>query len=151
MDYRSDLVFFHLLTESYRRFLGQPLTPKGMTSEQAVNWLYQAAPFGILAHNTLPDPIFVYGNKAAQRIFGYEWEELTRLPSSLSAEAPDRDERRLFLERVDRDGFVTGYSGIRITHSGKRFRIEDATVWQLIDTDGTHHGQAALLPKTSDL
>lgn len=107
--------------------------------------------FAILAHNTAPDPVFVYGNKAAQRRFGYEWEELTALPSRLSAEAPERIERQRFLERVTRNGFVTGYRGIRIAKSGKRFRIENATVWQLIDIEGICHGQAAMLPQTVDV
>jgi hypothetical protein len=151
MDVRNEISFFHLLAESYFRLVGQSLTPEGMTAEQGMRWLYEDASFVILAHNTAPDPVFIYGNKAAQRRFGYEWEELTRLPSRLSAEAPERGERQRFLERVARDGFVTGYVGIRIAKSGKRFRIKNATVWQLIDTEGTYRGQAAMLPQTVDV
>jgi hypothetical protein len=81
----------------------------------------------------------------------YEWEELTALPSRLSAEAPERSERQTFLERVACDGFVIGYSGIRIAKSGKRFRIENATVWQLFDAEGAYRGQAAMLPQTIDI
>jgi PAS domain-containing protein len=151
MDLRNDLSFFHLLADSYRRLLGRSLTPEGMTAEQGTRWLYEDAPFVILAHNTAPDPVFIYGNKAAQRRFGYEWEELTALPSRLSAEAPERDERQQFLEQVTRDGFATGYSGIRIAKSGERFRIENATLWQLIDIQGTYRGLAAMLPQTVDI
>ena len=151
MDLRNDLSFFHLLAESYFRLVGQSLTPEGTTAEQGMRWLYEDASFIIPAHNTAPDPVFIYGNKAAQRRFGYKWEELTALPSRLSAEAPEQGERQRFLERVARDGFVTGYSAIRITRSGKRFRIENATVWQLINTDGTYRGQAAMLPQTVDV
>jgi hypothetical protein len=104
-----------------------------------------------LAHNTAPDPVFIYGNKAAQRRFEYGWEELTALPSRLSAEAPEQSERRRFLERVARDGFVSGYGGIRIAKSGQRFRIENATVWQIMDAEGTYRGQAAMLPQTIDV
>jgi hypothetical protein len=150
-DLRNALSFFHLLADSYRRLVGQSLTPDGMTAEQGMRWLYEDASFVILAHNTAPDPVFVYGNKAAQRRFEYDWEELTALPSRLSAEPMERGERQRFLERVARDGFVTGYGGIRVAKSGKRFRIENATVWQLIDTDGTYRGQAALLPQTIDV
>jgi PAS domain-containing protein len=149
-DLHADLSFFYLLADSYRRHVGESLTPEGMTAEQGMRWLYEEAPFIILAHNTAPDPVFIYGNKTGQRRFGYEWEELIKLPSRLSAEAPERGERQRFLERVARDGFVTGYSGIRIARSGKRFRIENATVWQLIDTEGTYRGQAAMLPQTVD-
>jgi PAS domain-containing protein len=151
MDLRSDLSFFHLVADSYLRLVGQSLTPEGMTAEQGMRWLYEDASFAILAHNTAPDPVFVYGNKAAQRRFGYEWEELTVLPSRLSAEAPARSERQRFLERVTRNGFITGYRGIRIAKSGKRFRIENATVWQLIDIEGICRGQAAMLPQTVDV
>lgn len=149
-DLRNDLSFFHLLADSYRRLVGESLTPEGMTAEQGMRWLYADAPFVVLAHNTAPDPVFIYGNKAAQRRFGYEWEELTVLPSRLSAEAIERGERQRFLERVARDGFVTGYGGIRIAKSGQRFRIENATVWQLIDAEGRYCGQAAMLPQTVD-
>lgn len=145
-DLRFDLSFFRLLTDSYHRLTGLTLIPEGIEASQAPEWLYKSAPFGILAHNTATDPVFIYGNQTAQSLFGYNWQELTALPSRLSAEAPERDERRRFLEQVQRDGFISGYSGIRITKDGRRFRIENATVWQLIDAVGTHHGQAAMLP-----
>ena len=151
MDLRNDLSFFHMLADSYRRLIGQSITPEGMTAEQGMRWLYEDASFGILAHNTAPDPVFIYGNKAAQQRFGYQWEELTVLPSRLSAEAPERADRQQFLERVARDGFVTGYDGIRIAKSGRRFRIKNATVWQLIDATGAYSGQAAMLPDTVDV
>jgi PAS domain S-box-containing protein len=113
--------------------------------------LYEEAPFAVLAHNTDPDPRFIYGNKAAQRRFEYSWEEITRLPSRLSAEAPNREERERFLERVRKSGFETGYRGVRITKSGKRFMIEQATLWELRDETGTQRGQAVVIPRTSDL
>jgi PAS domain S-box-containing protein len=146
IDLRSDPDFFRLLTNSYRHLTGLSLIPENLEDSQAVDWLYKTAPFGILAHNTELDPVFVYGNRAAQSLFGYSWDELTTLPSRLSAEAPEREERQRFLEQVQRNGFVSGYSGIRITKDGRRFRIEDATVWQLIDDTGVHRGQAAMLP-----
>jgi hypothetical protein len=75
------------------------------------------------------DPVFIYGNKAAQRRFEYSWDEITRLPSRLSAEAPNRGEREQFLARVQRLGYETGYKGVRVTKSGQRFMIEEATLW----------------------
>jgi hypothetical protein len=41
--------------------------------DEATEWLYESAPFAVLAHNADPDPLFIYGNKAAQRRFGYSW------------------------------------------------------------------------------
>jgi PAS domain-containing protein len=120
--------------------------PDGIDPEDRAAWLYETAPFGILAHDTAADPVFIYGNRSAQQRFEYSWDELTSLPSRLSAEAPDRQERADFLAAVSRDGFIEGYRGMRISKTGKRFWIEGVTVWQLTDEDGVYRGQAALLP-----
>jgi PAS domain S-box-containing protein len=143
--------FYRLLADSYARLLGRPLVPHAMPVAEATEWLYESAPFAVLAHNTEPDPVFMYGNKAAQRRFGYTWDEITRLPSRLSAEAPNREERQQFLERVQRLGYEAGYKGVRITKTGERFMIEEATLWQLVDADGTLHGQAVVIPRTRDM
>jgi hypothetical protein len=47
------------------------------------------------------------------------------------------------MTRAARDGFVDDYRGIRITSSGKRFLIEQAIIWNLINGDGQRVGQAA--------
>jgi PAS domain-containing protein len=146
---RTDPDFFKLLSNSYVRLLGKPLIPDSVRDEDAPRWLYEDAPFGVLAHNTNADPVFVYGNRTAQKLFEYDWHELTALPSRLSAEAPDRDERQAFLEQVERDGFVAAYRGMRVTKSGKRFWIDNVVVWQLHDDAGVYRGQAALIPSTS--
>ena len=138
--------FFELLCGSYRRIVGKDLVPRVLTQREAVRWLYEDAPFGLLAHDTALDPVFIYGNKSAQRRFEYSWNELTALPSRLSAEAPERQARENFLRQVAERGYVDDYEGIRISKSGKRFPIADVTVWQLIDVDGTIRGQAARLP-----
>ena len=148
MDLRTDTDFFDLLSASFVRLMKHSLVPMGLERSEAANWLYESAPFGILAHNTADDPMFVYGNIAAQRLFEYDWNELVSLPSRLSAEQPARDERQRFLEEVQRNGFVSGYRGIRVSKTGRRFEILDATVWQLIDDNGQYHGQAAMLPQT---
>jgi hypothetical protein len=132
--------FFNLLTESYMRFVGSPLP----SSHLGPAWLYQEAPFAVLAHNTDADPRFVYANMAAQRCFEYSWAELISMPSRLSAEAPNRAERQTLLDAVSRDGYVSGYRGLRIAKSGRRFWIEDGVVWQLIDAHGVYRGQAAM-------
>lgn len=136
----SDL--FELLTGSYLRLLGTPLVPSGRDAA----WLYHEAPFAVLAHNTDPDPRFIYANKAAQKCFEYSWDEFIGLPSRLSAEAPQRAERQSLLEAVARDGYLRGYRGERIAKSGRRFWIEEGVIWQLHDPDGISHGQAATFP-----
>ena len=139
------------MADSYLRLLGRPLVPGDLPVGEAAQWLYEQAPFAVLAHNVAPDPVFMYANKAAQQRFGYSWDEITQLPSRLSAEAPNREERQRFLERVQRLGYETGYKGVRVTRSGQRFMIEEATLWQLVDDEGNLHGQAVEIPRTSDI
>lgn len=153
MPLYEDTAFLELLKSSYQRLLGVPLAPElqQMTPSEGARWLYESAPFGVLAHNTDADPCFIYGNRAAQARFGYSWEEITHLHSRLSAEAPDRAEREAFLERVRRVGYETGYRGVRIMKDGKRFMIEQATLWQLFDEQGVLHGQAVIIPSTREM
>lgn len=151
MPLYNDPHFYRLLASSYARLLGKALAPDHLSEAEAATWLYEDAPYAILAHNTAPDPVFIYGNKAAQRRFEYDWDEITRLPSRLSAEAPNREERQRFLERVRTFGFESGYQGVRITRSGRRFMIEEATLWQLEDEHGTVHGQAVIIPRTAEI
>ncbi len=139
----TDQLLPQLMIESHRRLTGTSLVPDD--TPDAPRWLYAAAPFGVVAHNAEPDPRFVYANQAAQRLFEYSWAEFTTLPSRLSAETPNRAERQALLDQVARQGFASGYRGLRIAKSGRRFWIEDATVWQLIDAAGATHGQAAVI------
>jgi hypothetical protein len=145
-DLRYDQAFFDLLTGSYARVVGEALVPEGASPA----WLYDEASFVVVAHNTDSDPRFVYANKRAQQCFEYPWEEFITLPSRLSAEAPNREERARILEAVTRYGFVRGYRGIRISKSGRRFWIDDGVVWQLVDADGVTRGQAATFASWTD-
>ena len=144
MNLSVDPVFYELLTGSYSRLVGEPLIPPEHDDQNAAHWLYEAAPFCVLAHNTASDPIFIYGNKMAQACFEYSWDELTSIPSSLSADDLNREERRRLLDMVKQNGFASGYRGLRIAKSGRRFWIEDVTVWQLVDPQGVLRGQAAI-------
>jgi hypothetical protein len=135
--------FFDLLVGSYCRLVGEvPFFLDGDAPRSAA-WLYDDAKACVVAHNTDPDPRFIYANRAAQACFDYDWDEFTSLPSRLSAGPGDRDARARLLESVARDGFATGYRGLRIAKSGRRFWIEDGVVWQLVDADGATQGQAA--------
>lgn len=142
-DLSVDPEFCALLLDNHQKLVGTRLEPEGMSPEETARWLYHDAPFGVLAHDASADPVFVYANEAAQRAFGYDWAEFTALPSRRSAGPQDRAERQALLEGVARDGFVTGYRGLRVAKSGAYFWIEDVTVWNLLDDTGTHVGQAA--------
>ncbi len=139
IDRSTDPAFFALLADSYARLVGASLVPE----DKDARWLYHEAPFVVLAHGTDRDPNFIYANEAAQACFEYSWEEFLALPSRLSAEPIERTERQGLLDEVARNGFLSGYLGIRIAKSGRRFLIEDGVVWELIDREGLRQGQAA--------
>jgi hypothetical protein len=146
-----DPVFCMLLANSHLALVGKPLISPNMSPEQAARWLYEEAPFCVLAHNTEADPRFVYANRTAQRCFEYGWDEFTTLPSRLSAEAPEREERQRLLDMVARQGYSSDYRGVRIAKSGRRFWIENVTVWNLLDHTGEQHGQAAVFHHWRDI
>jgi len=128
-----------LIAESYARLLGRALVSShGNISEALWN-----LPAVIVAHGTEPDPIFFFGNACALSAFECDAGTFTEMPSRLSAEAPLRQERQDLLDRVTANGFIDDYSGIRISATGRRFRVEKAVVWNLIDDQGLCHGQAA--------
>ena len=120
------------------------------TLSRLVEQLFHA-PFGLVSHGMEADPIFNFGNAAALKLFETSWEAFTRLPSRESAEPISRKERAVLLERVSTEGFIDDYRGVRISASGRRFRIEQATVWNLVDASGRPWGQAAKLDRWSYL
>ena len=140
-----------LIIDSHRRVVGRSLADERLAPAAQAEWLNDDAPFGLLAHNTQPDPRFIYANLAALSCFEYPDDELIGLPSRLTAEPPDRDERQRLLDAVASDGFVDGYRGLRIAKSGRRFWIEDVTVWMLVDAAGTTQGQAAVYRRWRDV
>jgi hypothetical protein len=129
-----------LLAASYDRLAGIPLVPAGHDEVEAL-WHHPAA---IVAHDTADDPIFFFGNRAALGAFGFDFEAFTRLPSRLSAEPGLRAEREALLARVTAEDIIRDYSGVRISATGRRFRIDRAVVWNLIDERGRRQGQAAM-------
>lgn len=132
-----------LIAESYQRLTGKMLLE---ASDPQAMW---RAPCAIVAHGTEADPVFFYGNRTALQFFEMSFSEFVCLPSRLSAEPLEQQARARLLERVTRLGFVDDYSGMRIARTGNRFMITDATVWNLIDAAGVHHGQAAMfIPET---
>jgi hypothetical protein len=101
------------------------------------------APFALLSHDTSPDPILNYANRTALGLFGLGWDELVVMPSRLTAQILEQAERTRLLARVSAQGFIDDYRGVRITKGGRRFLIQRATVWNLLDETGGHYGQAA--------
>ncbi len=129
-----------LLCESFRYWMGRDVIAPGPGRAQR---LYDAQAI-IVAHGTEAEPVFWFGNRAAQRVWELDWPAFTRLPSRQSAPSGgDETRRRALLAQATRDGFITGLSGVRMSARGRRFWIEDVIVWNLVDAQGVDHGQAA--------
>ncbi|RLL52171.1 MEKHLA domain-containing protein [Mariprofundus sp. EBB-1] len=135
-----------MLNDSLQHWTGRSLLDDGQLERDpiaAAQQLYHA-PFALLSHGTEPDPIINYANLAAQTLFEMSWQEFIALPSRLSAETAVQQERNALLKRVSDNGYIDDYSGVRIAKTGRRFIIERATVWNLLDKDGNPQGQAAM-------
>lgn len=131
-----------LIVASYRRLTGRDLLDPALDAADAARALYMA-PFAVLAHDAGADPLFTYANLTAQRLFEMPWASIVGLPSRQSAEPLARAERQRLLDAVAACGYIDDYVGVRTSSSGRRFRVEGATVWNLIDATGAYRGQAA--------
>jgi hypothetical protein len=130
------------LLRCYRTLTGHALTEDASDHVVAARALYHA-PFVVLSHDSAVDPVFNYANLTAQRCFEMSWPEFVCLPSRFSAEPLARDERQRLLDRVSRRGFIDDYQGVRVSRTGRRFLVSNATVWNLTDEQGRAAGQAA--------
>ena len=131
-----------LLLSSLKALTGRDLFDPQIDPIEAARQIYEA-PFFVASHDTSNDPVLTYGNRFAQELFEMSWGDFTSTPSRFTAEAPNREERARLLTEVTTNGFIDNYSGIRISSTGNRFCIKQATVWNLIHPDGSHAGQAA--------
>lgn len=131
-----------LLRRSYRHWTQRDWLDRRLSDRDAARYLY-TAPIVALSHGPERDPVFTYANQTAQALFGFDWEEFTALPSRRSAASDQVESRQKLLAEVAERGFMDDYSGVRVGHRGRRFRIENAVVWNLIDERGEFRGQAA--------
>jgi hypothetical protein len=132
-----------LILDSHRRLVGRTLLAETCADATELCDALWHAPRAVVAHDVQADPVFCYGNRMALDLFEMDFAVFTTLPSRYSAEPMAREDRAALLERVTRYGYIDDYAGIRISKSGHRFRIEKATVWNLVDADGVYRGQAA--------
>ena len=135
-----------VLARSYLKFTGRDLL-SGLFNPLGLSKNLFAAPFVLVSHGTEADPILNYGNATALTLWEMTWDELTRTPSRLTAEAPQREERARLLKAVTERGFIDDYSGVRISKTGRRFHISRATVWNLVTDRGQPCGQAAMFDR----
>ncbi|MEC4890367.1 MAG: MEKHLA domain-containing protein [Nitrospira sp.] len=136
------IAWSHCLLDSFHRWTGRELLPRAGSPGEQARALF-SAPCVVVSHGTEADPILNYGNQAALDLWEMTWEQLTRTPSRLTAEPMNREERARMLAVAAAEGYFTGYRGVRISATGKRFLVEDATVWNVVDGSGVLVGQAA--------
>lgn len=130
------------LLDSYRHWVGRDLMPRVGGPEEQAHALFMA-PFVVVSHGTQEDPLLNYGTQLALTLWEMTWEELVQTPSRLTAEPVNRAEREWMLERARTQGYIDNYQGIRLSSSGRRFLIEQAVVWNVVDKAGRRQGQAA--------
>jgi hypothetical protein len=134
------------IVHSLKHWTGRDLLPGDFSAAELARQVFQAS-FVLVSHGTEPDPVLNYGNQAALALWEMSWAALTHTPSRLTAEAPNREERARLLAAVTARGFIYDYSGVRISRTGRRFRIAQATVWNLLDEGQNYAGQAALFSR----
>jgi len=130
------------IVQCYQQLLGKELISPVGTDEEVARRLFEA-PFVVVAHGTEADPLLNYGNQQALALWKATPDQLLGMPSRLTAEPMEREERAQMLEQTTRQGYIDDYRGVRISLSGQRFLIEQAVVWNLKDAAGNPAGQAA--------
>lgn len=131
-----------LLLDSYLRLLKRPLVDLTRNAENYGEQVYRAG-FVLVSHNNDASPLFNYANHTALQLFERRWDEFAGLPSCYSVEQDSLEGRQRLLEQVSANGYIENYAGVRIAKSGRRFRINHATVWSVHDQEGAYIGQAA--------
>ena len=139
-----------LLLESFGRLTGGALYAAAGCGAERAQAVFEAN-FVLLSHGLEADPLFNYANRCALELFELDWPSLVITPSRESAQPANQQTRERVMREVLDKGYVTDYSGIRVSSSGRCFSIEGATVWNVIDDGGVLHGQAATFSQWRDL
>lgn len=131
------------LAAGFRRWTGRELLADLAHHPIALARALYDAPQVIVAHGTQADPVFWFANRTAQRLWEVDWATFIRTPSRQSVEAGEHDDRERLLARAQAHGYVDDYQGVRISASGRRFRIQNVVLWNLRNEHDQPAGQAA--------
>ena len=137
-----------LLLDSYRHWMGTDLIERTSDPQQQARMLFEAC-FVVVSHGVEADPILNYGNQIALDLWERSWNQFIKTPSRLTAEPDDRAERERMLTQARAKGYFDGYRGVRISSTGRRFLVEQALIWNVIDPAGNPIGQAATFSQWS--
>jgi MEKHLA domain len=143
--WKSPAIIHHTqcLLASYRHWFRQDLLADPSPDPKTTAHQLFFAPFVVLSHGTEADPILNYGNQTALNLWEMAWPDFTQMPSRLTAEPDLREVRSQLLATAAQQGYFTGYAGVRISKTGQRFFIQNATIWRILDDEGNLCGQAA--------
>ena len=126
---------------SFERAFGRPLLA-GADRTHAPQELFGADTV-VLAHDGGADPALIYANAAALQLWERNWADMIGMPSRLTAEPQERASRAQMLANALQQHASEGYSGVRISKSGRRFQIHNARLWTLWGPGNQPCGQAA--------
>jgi len=134
------------LLHSFQYWIGRSLVYASGSPAEIAQQMFEA-PFVLVSHGTESDPIFNYGNRRALELWELDWEQFTRMPSRKTAEQVEQEERHRLLVETATKGFVSNFSGVRISSTGQRFAIADGIIWNVLNEQNQRCGQAAVYSK----
>lgn len=130
------------LLNSFRHWTGRSLLELNASPIEISQALFEAS-FVVISHGTEADPIFNYGNQTALKLWELDWAHFTQTPSRQAAEPEEQRDRQELLQTATTSGFICTPQLIRVSSTGKRFRIANLTLWEVLDETNQRCGQAA--------
>jgi hypothetical protein len=131
------------LLNSFHHWTERELIERAGDLEYQAYRLFQSTVV-VVSHGIEEDPLLNYGNRVALELWEMTWEQLIVTPSRLTAEPVNRAERESMLEQARIRGYLDTYRGVRITSTGRRFLVENALIWNVVNGKGQRVGQAAM-------
>ena len=131
-----------LLLNSFRHWTDRELLERVGDRASQAQALFRS-PFVVVSHGMEEDPLLNYGNHIALELWELTWQQLVKTPSRLTAEPANRAEREWMLEQARTSGYLDSYRAVRISSTGRRFLVENALIWNVVDAEGRRVGQAA--------
>lgn len=126
---------------SFEKLTGKTIINR--TTPEADLLEIENAEFVLVSHNGAEDPILNYGNQFALKLWEMSWNDFIKTPSRKTAEPDLRVKRGEMLSIVSKQGYYENYEGVRISSSGKQFKIKNAVIWNVTNVNDVCIGQAA--------